>query len=85
MRTFFEDVFHNWQRRKRIWPTDVEGQMHDYLCGLCLCQVVVHRPIEMVRNLRNLAVSNQRADSHEAPISRRKVRTQPQILETERQ
>ena len=53
--------------------------MRDNLRGLRLCQAVVHRPIEVVRNLRDLAVSNQRADSDQTPISGRKVRTQPQV------
>ncbi len=32
--------------------------MRDDLYGLCLCQAVVHRPIEVVGNLGNLAGSN---------------------------
>lgn len=48
----------------------------------CVCV----RPLSIARlrwypDLRNLAVSNQRADSHKAPISRGKVRTQPQVAE----
>jgi len=55
--------------------------MRDDLRSLRLCQAVVHRPIEVVGNLRDLAGSNQGADSDETPISRRKVRTQPQLAE----
>src|SRR6266436_1837334 len=49
VRTFLEDVFHNWQRGKRIRPTGIEGQMRDDLRGLCLCQAVIHRSIQVVR------------------------------------
>ncbi len=55
--------------------------MRDDFRGLRLCQAVVHRPIEVVGDLRNLAGSNQGADSDETPISRRKVRAQPQVAE----
>ena len=43
--------------------------MRDHLRGLRLCEAVVHRAIEVVGNLRNLAGSNQGADSDETPIS----------------
>jgi len=46
--------------------------MRDHLRGLCLCQAVVHSAIEVVPDLRNLAGSNQSADSNETPISGRK-------------
>ena len=49
--------------------------MRDNFRGLCLCQTVVHCPIEVIRDLRNLAGRNQRAHRRQAPISRRKVRT----------
>jgi len=81
MWTFLEDVFHNWQSGKGIRPTGIESQMRDYLRGLRLGQAVVHRPIEVIGNLRDLAGSNQGADRHEAPITGRKVRTQPQVAE----
>ena len=55
--------------------------MRDDLRSLRLCQAFVHRPIEVVGNLRNLAGSNQRADRDQAPIPGRKVRTQPQVAE----
>lgn len=47
----------------------------------CVCQAIVHRSLEVVRDLRNLARSNQSAHRHQAPISRRKVRTQLQVVE----
>jgi len=53
--------------------------MRDDFRGLRLCQAIVHRPIEVVGNLRNLAGSKQGADSDETPISRHKVRTHPQV------
>ena len=43
--------------------------MHDSFRGLRLCQTVVHRAIEVVRNLRDLAVSNKGADPDETSIA----------------
>src|ERR1700730_4774209 len=81
VRTFLENILQDRKCREGIRPTGIEGQVRDHLRSLCLCQAVVHRSIEVVRDLRNLARSNQRAHSHQAPISRRKVRTQPQVAE----
>jgi len=53
----------------------------DDLPSLLLRQSVIHRPVEVVRDLRNLAGSNQRANRDQAPIPGRKVRTQPQVAE----
>jgi hypothetical protein len=55
--------------------------MRDGLRGLGLRQAVVHRPVEVVRDLRDLAGSYQRADGHQAAIPRRKAGTEPQIPE----
>ena len=44
----------------------------------CACvRPFVHRPIEVVGNLRNLAGSNQGADRDQTVIARREVQTQP--------
>jgi len=53
--------------------------LRDNLRGLRRCQTVGHRPIEVVGNLRDLAVSNKGADRDETSIARCKVRTQPQV------
>src|SRR5260370_19096878 len=79
MWTFLEDILHDRQCRKGIRPTGVEGQLRDSLRGLRLCQTVVHRAIEVVRNLHDLAVSNKGADCDETSIARCKVWTQPQV------
>ena len=49
--------------------------------GLRLRKAVIHRPVEMVGNLRDLTGRDERADRDQAPIARRKVRTQPQVPE----
>ena len=41
----------------------------------------IHRPVEMVRNLRDLTASNQRADSHQTSVPGSKVRTEPKVTE----
>src|SRR5258708_30379742 len=79
MWTFLEDILHDRQCRKGIRPTGVAGQLRDSLRGLRLCQTAVHRAVEVVRNLRDLALSNKCADRDETSIARCKVRTQPQV------
>src|SRR2546427_10560807 len=78
---FLEDVLCNRQRRENVGPTGVEGELREDLRGLRLRQAVIHRPVEVVGNLRNLTRSYQRADSDQAAIPRRKVWTQPQVAE----
>jgi hypothetical protein len=63
-----QDIFHDRQCGKGIGPTGVERQMRDDLPGLLLRQPVIHRPVQVVCNLRDLARSNQRTDSDQAPI-----------------
>src|SRR6266851_3122241 len=70
MWTFLEYILHDRQCRKGIRPTGVEGQLRDSLRGLRLCQTAVHRAVEVVRNLRDLAVSNKCADRDETSIAR---------------
>src|SRR6516225_6149076 len=79
--TFFENILCDRQGRESVRPTCVEGQLRDNFRGLCLRQAVVHCPIEVVRDLRNLAGSNERAHSNQASIPWRKIRTQPQVQE----
>lgn len=55
--------------------------MRDDLCGLRLGQTTIHRPVQVLRNLRDLAGSSQGADSHQTAVPGRKVRTQPEVTE----
>lgn len=55
--------------------------MRDHFRSLRSREAVIHRPIEVVRNLRDLARGDQCADSDEAPIAWRESRTQLQITE----
>ena len=62
LRSFLENIVHNRPRGKSIWPAGVEGQIRDDLTGLLLRQSVVHRPVEVIRDLRDVAESNQGAN-----------------------
>src|SRR6266851_2916166 len=79
--TFFEHILCDRQRREGVRPTDVEGQVRDDLRGLRLRQAVIHRPVEVVGNLRHLAGSNQGADGDQAAVPGREVGTQPKVAE----
>ena len=48
---------------------------------LRLGKAVVHRSIEVVRNLGNVAAGDEGADSDETPISRSKIGAQPKVTE----
>lgn len=77
--TLLENVLRNRHRGESVWPTGVKGEMRNDFCGLRLTQAVIHRPVEVVRNLRDLTGSNQCADRDQAPVARRKVRTEPKV------
>lgn len=55
--------------------------MRDYFSCLLLSEAVVHRPVQMIRNLSGLAVGNQAAHDNETSITRSKIRAEPQIPE----
>lgn len=55
--------------------------MCDGFRRLRLRETVVRRPIEVRGKLGDLTGRNKRADCNQAPIARRKVRTQPQVAE----
>ena len=74
-------ILHDGQRGKGVRPTGVESQMRDHLAGLLVCQTIIHRPVEMVSNLGDLAGSNQRTDGHETAVTRRQIGAQPQVSE----
>src|SRR6266403_348184 len=58
MGTLLENLLCDRQCREHIRPPDVKGQMRDNLRRLRLRQAVVHRPVEMVGNLRDLPGGN---------------------------
>jgi len=55
--------------------------MRDDFPSLLLRQPVIHRPVQVVCDLPDLAGSNQRADRNETPIPGSKVRSQPKVTE----
>jgi hypothetical protein len=79
--TFLQDLLDDRYGRKHIRPTGVEGQVYEYLRGLRLRQAIFHRPVEVIRDLRNLAGGDESTDGHQAPVSRRQGRTSPQVME----
>src|SRR6266487_1542337 len=72
MGTLLENLLCDRQCREDIWPPDIEGQMRNGFRGLRLRKAVIHRPVEMVGNLRDLTGRDERADRDQAPIARRK-------------
>src|SRR6266581_979128 len=79
--TLLENILCNRERREGVGPAGIKRQLRDHLPGLCLRQAVIHRPVEVVRDLRDLPGSNQGGDSDEAPVAWREGRTQPQVAE----
>lgn len=55
--------------------------MSDGFGCLLLGEPVIHRAIEMVGDLLDLAAGDQRGDGNEAAVTRRKIGTQPQVAE----
>src|SRR3954451_8494964 len=76
-----ENRFHDRDCREGVGPAGVEGDMSDDLSGLCVREAVIHGPVEMVRDLGDLARGNQRTDRDQAAISGRKARTKPEVTE----
>lgn len=42
---------------------------------------MIHRPVEVIRDLRDLAGGDESTDGHQAPVSRCQGRTEPQVME----
>jgi hypothetical protein len=55
--------------------------MGDDLSGLRAREAVIHGPVEMVRDLGDLARGDQRTDRDQAAISRRKAWAKPEVTE----
>lgn len=77
----FEDIFHNRQSGKCAGPARVEGDVCQHLGCLRLCEAIVHRSTEMIRDLRNLTRRYQRTHGHQAAIARRECRAKPKVTE----
>src|SRR2546428_11651872 len=52
---FLKHTLHNRYCRKNIRPTRIERQLREDLGGLRFREAVIHRPVEVIRNLCNLA------------------------------
>src|ERR1700716_4184329 len=76
-----DDVLDHRRRRERVGPTRIECEMADDLAGFLLGQPVIHRPVQMVGDLSDLARRDEGADGDEPPIARREPRSQPEIAE----
>src|SRR5258706_371758 len=52
-------------------------------CGWTQCegQAVVHCPVQVIRDLPDLAIGNERSDGHQTAVAGCEVRAQPQIVE----
>src|SRR6266536_1818939 len=75
--TFLKDPLGDRYCGKHVRPTGIEGQVCEDLRGLRFRQAIIHRPIEVIRDLRDLAGGDESADSHQAPVPRCQGRTQP--------
>src|SRR5438067_13671143 len=53
--------------------------MRDDLRCLWLRQAVIHRAVKVIWHLRDLTGSDERRNGDQAPVARRKLRSQPQI------
>src|SRR5204863_455505 len=78
-RLLFEHRLRDWHRGERVRPADVEGKMRDGFGNFSLFKAILHAECQVGRELRGLAVRDQRADRHEAAVARRKVGPQPEI------
>jgi hypothetical protein len=75
-----QHLFYNRQRGEYVRPTRVEGQLRHHFGGLRLREAVVHCPVQVIRQLRELPRGYKRTDRHQASISWREARTQPEIM-----
>src|SRR4051812_24717788 len=80
-RPLLDDVLDHGRRRERVGPSRIECEMTDDLAGFLFCQPVIHGPVQMVGDLRDLPGRDQRAYRDEAAIARCEPRPQPEIAE----
>lgn len=55
--------------------------MRENFRDLALREAIIHRPVEMIRHLRDLPRRDQRAHRHKAAVARREAGSQPQVTE----
>src|SRR2546422_9246726 len=72
---FLKDTLHNRYCRKNIRPTRIERQLREDLGRLRFRQAVIHRPVEVICDLGDLARSYERTDRNQAAVARRQGRT----------
>src|SRR3954467_12924748 len=76
-----ENGFHDRDCGEGVGPAAVEGNMSYDLSSLSAREAVIHGPVEMVRDLGDLARGNQRTDRDQATVTRRKARAKPEVTE----
>src|SRR3954453_24002314 len=76
---FVEDVRRDRYRGHRVRPPRVEGQVRNHLGGFDLREAVIHRTIQMERNLGDLTRCDQRAHRHHAAVTWREIWSSPEI------
>src|SRR5579864_171600 len=74
-------ILYHRKSRERIRPARVESDLGHNFGGLWLGQAVVHGTVQVIRDLWDLARSNQRAHRHEAAVARCQSRPEPQVAE----
>ena len=76
-----DDFLDHRRRRECVGPTRIEREMADDFSRLLLGQPVIHRPVQMVGDLRDLAGRDEGANGNEAPVAWCQSRPQPEIAE----
>ena len=79
--TLLNHIFDDRHCRERIWPAGIEREVCDNFARLFRCETVVHRFVQVERNLRYLTSRDERSHGDEASIARCEIRSQPEIAE----
>ena len=56
-----KDFLYYGQSRERVRPARIERDMRHNFRNLCPCEAIVHRTVQVIRDLCDLARSNERA------------------------
>src|SRR5688572_15599688 len=80
-RALVEYIFRGGKGREDTRPPRIERQVCERFCRFGLRQPMVHRSIQVIRQLCRLSRCDERADSHETPIAGRKIRAEPEVTE----
>jgi hypothetical protein len=73
--TFLKDILGDRYCGKNVRPAGVKEQVCERLRSFGFRQAVIHRPVEVSRQLRHLSCcdeSDESTDGNEAPVPRRK-------------